>query len=103
MQWRGTNALRGGDRAAQERAAAAARMLESPDVVPRWHRSKAVIGAGPAGYVYQVCRPDSEERGLVNPWSGSKAHQTEPISITTAPMAAKGREIAACLHFTDAW
>ena len=23
--------------------------------LPRWHRSNALIGAGPAGYVYQVC------------------------------------------------
>ena len=55
MRPRGANALGAGDRAAQERAAAAARMAEPPDVVPRWHRSNAVIGAGPAGNVYQVC------------------------------------------------
>ena len=39
---------------AQERAAAAARMAGPPDTVLRWHRARAVIGAGPAGYVYQV-------------------------------------------------
>ena len=39
---------------AQERAAAAAQLAEPPDVVPRWHRSNDLIGAGPAGDVYQV-------------------------------------------------
>ena len=40
--------------AAQDRAALAARLAEPPDVVPRWHRSNAAVGSGPAGYVYQV-------------------------------------------------
>ena len=31
-----------------------AQLAEAPDAVPRWHRSNALIGAGPAGYVYQV-------------------------------------------------
>ena len=32
------------------------RLREPPDTVPRWHRSNTIIGAGPAGYVYQVTR-----------------------------------------------
>ena len=68
---------------AQERAAAVARMAEPPDVVPRWHRSNSIIGAGPAGYVYQVysriarnatSRPLRPAAGDVHrarcPWSG---------------------------------
>ena len=31
-----------------------AQLAEAPDFVQRWHRSNALIGAGPAGYVYQV-------------------------------------------------
>ena len=42
---------------AQERAALMAQLAEPPDVVQRWHRSNAFIGAGPAGYVYQVRAP----------------------------------------------
>ena len=32
----------------------AQRLLGPPDTVRRWHRSSTIIGAGPAGYVYQV-------------------------------------------------
>ena len=31
-----------------------AQLAEPPDAVPRWRRSNALIGAGAAGYVYQV-------------------------------------------------
>ena len=34
-----------------------AQLAEAPDFVQRWHRSNALIGAGPAGYVYQVRAP----------------------------------------------
>ena len=55
MRKKRANAFGGGNRAAaQEHLAVVARMAEPPDVVPRWHRSNAIIGAGPAGYVYQV-------------------------------------------------
>ena len=41
----------------QERAAMLTQLAEPPDAVPRWHRSNALIGAGPTGYVYQVRAP----------------------------------------------
>jgi hypothetical protein len=44
-------------RTLQDIAAIADRLREPPDTVPRWHRSNTIIGAGPAGYVYQVSSP----------------------------------------------
>ena len=78
---RGENAFGGGNRAAaQERAAAVARMAEPPDVVPRWY-CYTIIGAGPAGYVYQVCCPHREECGLATaaPCGGQCASGALPL------------------------
>ena len=41
--------------APQEDAAISARLNGPPDVAPNWRQSGKVLGAGPAGYVYQAC------------------------------------------------
>ncbi len=38
----------------QERAEIEERLAGAPDVVPRWHRAQTIIGAGAAGFVYEV-------------------------------------------------